>query len=301
MKNREIVNRLRAEAKEHTPDVRVDLSEVRPAPLDGGAVAVPAKRRTHSAVLIAAVALILVLAALLPFFLRGGGGPTTLVISINPSAELTLEEGRVMRTRPLNKDAAVLLAGCDLLGMTAEEACLTFAELAGARNLIGTDGVRIRVSGKDGGRLLREIHGALDALFEVKDLDDESFQSLMGGYDEDAMERFEDYVLREYGEKQQQYLARAQVLLETYRADLEAVDLRDRAAMQAFNEKYLLLGEDLLFELDEDDDEDDDIREELLEEYDELMRLLERDEKKAFEELFKGFMELLEEEYEDDD
>lgn len=301
MKQREIIERLRREAEEHVPDVSVDLAAARRFPASEGADVIP--RRRHVPVVAAAAAcfaLLLLLAVLLPLLFAGRGDISTLVISINPSAELTLEDGKVTKTRPLNRDAALLLADSDLSGMTAQEACLTFAQLAGERNLIGADGIRIRVTGKDGDKLAGEIHSALDALFVVSDLDDETFRSLFDGYDEDAMERFEDYVTREYGEKQKEYLERAKGLLATYRQDLGGVDFSDAEAVRQFNRKYLLLGEDLLIEED-DDDSAEEIREELIEELEKVERLMERDPQKAFEELFKGFMELVEEEYEEDD
>lgn len=314
MKKREIVERLRAEAEEHVPDVAVDPAAARRgAPSD--VIVLPRPRRNFLPLAAAAVALFLLLAILLPVLLvRGGGGLTTLVISINPSAELTVESGVVTKTKPLNRDAAVLLADRDLNGMTAEDACLAFAQLASDRRLIGADGVRIRVTGKDGAGLTRRIHSTLDALFAVGDLDDLSLSTLFDGYDEDAMEQFEDYVVREYGEKQQEYLERARALLQTYRADVLALDLTNPAAVQVFNQTYLPLGEDFLVEREEDDDDDDDdddydddydddddddVRAELLEEYEEIMRLLDRDPQRAFEVLFKGFLELIEEEYDD--
>ena len=50
---------------------------------------------------------------------------------------------------------------------------------------------------------------------------------------------------------------------------------------------------------DDEDDGPEEIRRELLEEYEEIVRLIERDRDEAFEELFDGFLELMEEDYDD--
>ncbi len=300
MNDRELFERLRREADEHTPDVKVDVRAARVQPPQGEVVAAARSRKAALiSVLSALLGIILLLAILLPVLLGGGGGGKygTLVISINPSAEFTIEDGKVTRTRALNRDAAILLEGNTWDGLTAEDACLTFAQLAEKRNLIGADGVRIHASGKDGNSIAASVHGALDALFAVGDLDEAALASLLGSYDEEEMERFEAYVTHSYSAKKTEYLERAKALLTTYRADLLALDLADRAAAEAFNTKYLLLGEDFLIEFDDDDE--DEILEDLLEEYEEISALLARDPDEAFEELFEGFLELMEEDYDD--
>lgn len=298
MNEREMTERLRKEAEEHTPDVTLDLGAARAEAPSGGAIVLSRRKPAVISVLAAALGVLLLLAILLPVLLPRGGGYATLVISINPSAEFTIEDGKVSRTRPLNRDAAVLLAGSDLNGMTAEDACLTFVRLAEKRNLIGADGVRIRVSGKGGSSIEESVHGALDALFSVGELDDDALDVLLGGYNEEEMEHFEDYVANSYGDKKKEYLEKAMQLLETYKDDVEALDFADRAAVERFNKTYLLLGEDFLVEDDEDDDPEE-IRKDLLEEYEEIVRLARRDPDEAFEELFDGFLELMEEDYDD--
>lgn len=306
--DREIIEMLRREAEEHTPDRLAQIEAARgsmPAGAPAEVAAIPLHRKAALiSALSALLGIMLLLLILLPVLLHGGGEGTdltTLVVSINPSAEFTLENGTVTRTRPLNRDAAVLLAGQDFTGKTAEEACLGFATLAGKRNLIGTDGVRIRVTGKDEKKITDGIHAALDTLFAVGELDDAALDGLMGSYDEDAMEKFDDYLFREYEGKREDFLARARELLESYPSDVRALDLSDRAAVEAFNRKYLALGEDLLVELDDDDDDDaEELREELLEECEELLFLMERDPEEAFEEMFEEFLEMIEEGYEDD-
>ncbi len=301
MNDREIIEALQREAETHTPDVPVDLHAAR---VQGRGEVVALSRKKPLVITLCALlfVILLSLAVLLPVLLgRGGGGLTTLVISINPSAEFTLENGKVTKTRALNHDAAVLLAGQNLDGKTAEEACLTFAQLAGRRNLIGTDGVRIRASGKNGKAVARSVESALsEALFAVGDLDDAAFEALFGVYDEDAMDRFEDYVTQSYSSKKAEYLDGARELLSTYPADLESLDMKDLAAVREFNRKYLKLGEDFLIEEDEDDPEGK-IRQELLGEYEEIVHLLETDPDEAFEELFEEFLELFEEAFEEDD
>ncbi len=298
MKKDEIIQTLRSEAEAYTPKPAIDVSAARALPVPEGEVIAASKtRKILVPVLCALLGVLLLLVALFPVFFRENS-VTTLVISINPSAEFTLENGKVSKTKPLNRDAVLLLNGQDFTGKTAKEACLTFATLASERNLIGPDGVRIRVSGGKVGKIEKDIHAALDTLFSVGELDDETFNSLLGGYDEDEIEKFGDYLTKQYADKKSEYLQKAKELLASYKGDVETLDLSDRQAIEAFNKKYLLLGEDFLIEEDEDDDFDE-IKEDLSEECDEMLKLLERNSEKAFEELFEGFLELLEEGYDD--
>lgn len=299
MKNREIIQALRAEAEEHTPDVAVDVANI--SLPEGHEIALP--NRHHRVALFAALAafVLLLVAILLVVFLRSGGTElSTLVISINPTAEFTLEDGKVIRTRPLNRDAAVLIAGSDFNGKTAEEACLAFADLAEKKHLIGTGGVSIRVTGKNGSRIEQDVKYALDKLFSVNELDEDTLQSLLGSYDEDAMDRFEEYVEHEYTGKKEEYLSKATELLQSYREDLLSLDLQDEAARAQFNKKYLLLGEDLIFGENEREDTFEEQREEMLEEFEEIEELQRENPSELFEELFEEFLELFEKEYDDD-
>lgn len=298
MNEREMTERLRKEAEEHTPDVTLDLDAARTGSPRGGAIALSRRKPAVISILAAVLGIVLLLAILLPVLLPRGGGYATLVISINPSAEFTIEDGKVSKTRPLNRDAAVLLAENDLNGKTAEDACLTFVQLAEKRNLIGADGVRIRVRGKGESSIEQSVRGVLDTLFSVGELDDDALDLLFGSYNEEEMDQFEDYVASTYGDKKKEYLEKAMKLLETYRDDVEELDFSDRAAVESFNKKYILLGEDFLVE-DDEDDSPEEIRQELLEEYEEIVRLIERDRDEAFEELFDGFLELMEEDYDD--
>lgn len=299
MNNDEILKQLQRESEEHTPDVRAEIpSEAPPLGEGGAAVAV---RRTWPVVALAAcgLALLLLLALLMPAFFRGTDR-ATLVISINPSAELTLEGGKVTRTRALNRDAAVLLVGKDFSGMTAEEACLSFAELADERKLITADGIRVRVTGKNGNAIESGVLGALAGRYAtVGEMDPAFLEGLMNGYDERQMGDFESYVQGAYDGKREQLLTQAKELLQTYETDLFALSVSDMVAVSSFNKTYMLLGEDFLAEQDETDWEEE--RAEMAEDARKLSRLIDSDPDRAFGELFEGFMELLEEEYDRED
>ena len=298
MKKREIVASLKREAKLYTPDVTVDTGTAL-SPYEakrGGEIALEKQGGKKKTVLIvaAALALLMFLAVLLPvLFLGGGSGVTTLVISINPSAEFTLEDGKVKSTKALNQDAAVMLFSENLIGMSAEDACVTFATLAQKRNLITANGIRILVTGKDHARISGSVQTALEG-FSVSDLPDEDFSSIMGGYDETKMKDFEGFLSTSYDKSRGAFLAEAKRLLATYKADLDALDLGDLAAVNTFNQKYALLG-DLCIELDDLDEG----KAEYYEEYNELSWEIEHDPDEALEDLFDDFLEMFERDYDD--
>lgn len=238
-----------------------------------------------------------------PLSLReeGGGEAVTLAeLSAKgraPTAEFTVKDGKVTGTRALNRDAAVFLVEKDFNGIAAEEACVGFAELARERNLLGGGGIRIRVTGENSARLSNAVYGALGSLFSVGELDEETFSALMAGYNAGEMEDFEDFLLTEYAGQRDAYLARVRELLDLYPEGLARLT-PTAEAVAAFNQTFTLLGEDFLIELDDDwQSEWEETVEELREEYREISQLLERDPQKAFEELFDGFAEVIEDKF----
>ncbi len=286
MNDSEIIEQLRAEAETHTPDLSFDpRGAVQMGAAEAEILAVP-HRRWLLPVAAALLSVILFLAILLPLVFSRG--ETTLVISINPSAEFLIEKGKVKRARALNQDAAVMLVGEDLVGMTAEEACVTFATLARGKNLITANGIRIRVTGKDRDRIAGSVQTALKD-FTVGDLADEDLDSILGGYNEAEMQDFEDYLINKYAASREAFMRDVEALLQTYEEDLIALDFSDSAAVEAFNRKYMLL-DDLCIERGEE-------KEEYFEEYRELKEEIEEDPDEAFEDLFEDFLEIFEEDY----
>ncbi len=293
MKEEEIIRMLREDAEQNIPDVRERVRAAEAAMLESGEVRV---RQRKSWLLWAASALLLVLLLAAVFGMTlWGGSSFKIVVSINPSVEFSLEDGKVVGTRSLNKDAAVLIKDEDFTGETAEEAVLRFAALAESKHLIGADGIRIRAEGRDGGAV-RAIHASLSrtyAQYSVTDLDEASFHALLAGYNESEMGDFEDWLTREFDGQQAQFKEEIDALLKSYEEELEAVDTRDRAAVEAFNLKYLKLGEDVTFE------DGDESKEELLSEFRRLKEKLGRDPASMTDELFREFIDELEDIYED--
>lgn len=298
MKKSDIVRSLREESDLYTPDVPVNTGAAL-SPYEAGSgreIALERGGGKKKIVLIvaAALAFLMFLAVLLPVVFGGGwNGLTTLVISINPSAEFTLENGKVKSAKALNQDAAVMLVDQDLIGMSAEDACVTFATLAQNKNLITENGIRIRVTGKDHARISGSVQTALQA-FSVSDLPDEDYTSIMGGYNETDMKDFEDYLSTQYTSSREAFMQEVEELLLTYENDLGALDLGDLAEVEKFNKKYMLLGDD--FWLEGKDLEKS--KRECLEEYRELQEDLAEDPDEAFEDLFEDFLEIFKGDYE---
>lgn len=296
MKEEEIIKTLREEAQQNIPDVREKVISAYPAtgPAEGE-VLVKSNTRRNLLLAAAALLILLLLAATLGIFLLNrGGGAFKLVVSINPSVEFTVEDGRVSSTRSLNKDAVVLLQGEDFTGDTAEEAVLRFATLADSKHLIGADGIRIYAEGNSGS--LAGIHERLAKEFSayaVTDMDETAFTELLASYNEAEMGDFEDWLAAELAGQEAQFQAEIAALLGTYEADLAALDTSDPAAVQAFNQTYLRLGDDLIFE------DGDEKKSELAAEFAELKTKLERNPDRVLDELFKEFIDELEDIYED--
>ena len=195
MRRSQMIRSMRREADEYTPDVlsRVTeefektkqaetLSAEETAP-----VVAPEKKSTRrlsdgrrklgvrlAAVFAAAAAC---LAIVLPIALHTAPAAipayATVCVKINPSVELTVEDGIVTDVRALNKDAAVLLVHSTLEGLPAETACVTVADLAESRNLMTEDGIALYVSGKDEEALEANIRAELTASnYKVADSDD---------------------------------------------------------------------------------------------------------------------------------
>lgn len=304
MKDSELLETLRREAEQHTPDVRGRVlaeAERFPDPIPpvkGGAVAVSAKK-----IWIPLVAIVLAFAVLLGGFAlwrawgSGTGGYATIVVSINPSVEFTVEEGRVKTARSLNRDAAVLLYGQDFDGVKTEEACLRFAALAEEKHLIGAEGIRVHGAGKGGAQIARRVQTALEEKYLVSEMDESVFEDLLASYDERVMGDFEDWLERELEPQKDAFKQEITALVASYEDDLNALDLNDAAAVDAFNNTYLKLGDDLTVERGT-------TKRELLEEFYELRQKLERSENAVLEDLFEEFLDELEDRYdreEDDD
>lgn len=291
----EMLRKLREEAKAHTPDVRESVLAAARAPA-AGEVLVKGRRRGVLFGTVLAVCLLLFALAVALFFLPGGGnGDFRLVISINPSVEFTLRDGKVASTRSLNRDCAVLLKDENFTGKTAEEACLRFAALAEGKHLIGADGIRLYVDGADG----TVFSGLKDAVsrqygqYAVDQIDEVSLSGLFASYDETEMGDFEDWLSREYEDRNRAFEAEISGLLASYESDLGALDPADKAAVSAFGQKYLKLGEDLIFE------DGDETKETLLRNFRALAAKLENDPGRALDELFREFLDEIEDLYED--
>lgn len=302
MDTEEMLRTLREEAETHTPDVRervLQSAATSPAPAQGEALV---KTKRTGFILAAVLALVcILLAAFLIFFQPQGGTENfKLVVSINPSVEFTLEDGKVTSTRALNRDCAVLLKGGELTeesfaGETAEDACLKFVSLADGKRLIGADGIKLHIEGGDRS-FLDGIQAAISVAYgqySVADLDETSFSDLISGYNESEMGDFEDWLEREFEGKRDGFEGEIFSLLEGYENALGALDTDDGAAVEAFNQAYLKLGEDLIFE------DGDETKEELLREYRELSEKLEKNPGRVMDELFREFLDELEDLYED--
>ncbi len=321
MKEEEIIQRLREEAEQNIPDVREKVAAAAREPAPAGEVLVRTRKK---GLLFAALALavLLILSAVLGLALweRGGVGFRIFVsidqtvaetASVSPvrmsytvtaaeepvkdhsiAVEFTLADGKkVSSTRSLNRDSVVLLRGQDFTGNTAEDAILRLAELAAGKHLIGTDGIRLRAEGEDGGALSK-VQDALSRLYSVADLDENALSVLLDSYDETQMGDFEDWLTREFDGQEAQFKERVDALLASYEEELAALDTSDRDAVKAFNQKYLTLGDDLIFE------DGDEKKSELMEEFAELKDELARHPDRVLDELFEEFIDELEDVYE---
>lgn len=302
-----IVNRteleaeLRREAQEHTPDVYARVRAAQPTCTEGD-VLVRTRRRPLLALAAAAAAVLILLACILPAVLRGAapaaGGNGNLYISINPSVEFTVRENKVTDVRALNRDAALLLVGEDLIGMTPEDAGAAFAALSDAKHLITAQGIGVYATGADAAALEQRVRerlaGEYGATYAVSELSETDFDALIAAYDERAMGDFEDYLERELVHLTSDFAERVRALTQTYLADLDRVFAGDMTRGD-FNGKYVYLGEDCIFE------DGDESRRELEEEFDSLCRAIERyGDEYLFDELFDEFLEAVEELYETD-
>lgn len=291
MREEEIIKTLREEAEQNIPDVRERVyaaAESGNFSAPEGDVLVKTKTRGLLWAALALLVLLIVAAMVGVLLMRGGdagSGAFKLVVSINPSVEFTLSDGKtVSSTRSLNRDAAVLLQGEDFTGSSAEEAALRFAELADSKHLIGADGIRLYAEGQDGGTLA-SVRSSLTrryAQYAVTDMDDASFDSLIASYDENEMGDFENWLKTEMDGRKAQFRGEIEPLLdyETYQNDLKTLD------RQAFNQKYEKLGDDVIFE------DGDETEEELLEEFRELLDDWQRKPDRVVSELFREYIDI---------
>ena len=296
----ELERELRREAEEHTPDVYERVVTAQP---DGKAGEVVAAARPRRPLIIAACALaaiFLVLVCLLPVLLAGGGAAGlsgNLYISINPAVEFVVEEDRVVSVRALNRDAALLLSGEDFTGLSPEDAGEKFVQLSETKHLITAEGVGVTATGEDAAALEQRVRDRLAGStqnYAVHDMSQSDLDALIAAYDEQAMGDFEDYLERELSHLRTDFAERVHTLMESYSADLDAV-FAGSMTQAAFNEKYLYLGEDCIFE------DGDETQRELSENFAELKREIERyGDDYIFEELFDEFIEAVEELYESD-
>ncbi len=293
----ELERELRSEAERHTPDVYDRIRSAQAAGEAQGevlAAAHPNRPKIVLACVLAAV--ILVLAVLLPFVLRGGaaGLSGTVYISVNPAVEFIVEEDRVTGVKALNRDAALLVAGEDFIGLSPEDAGEKFVNLSENKHLITAQGVGVRGEGADGAELERRVRDRLAGgeRYSVHEMEQTELEALIAAYDEQAMGDFEDYLERELGQLREGFAGRVHALLdeETYASDLAALSVEE------FNAKYLYLGEDCIYE------DGDESPEELLENFRELKENIARyGDGYIFDELFDEFLEAVEELYEPDD
>ncbi len=115
---------------------------------------------------------------------------TTVCVKINPCVEFTVQEEVVTSAQALNKDAAILLVDTSLVGLPVEEACLQFANLASASNLVTADGITVYVSGKDEVAVEEKITACLQ---------ENEYEHHRGGeaYEEDAKQLREQHKVSE--------------------------------------------------------------------------------------------------------
>lgn len=192
MKRSEMIGQLKRETEEHTPDIlsrvteewkkeKETLGSASPAPsaTEEKTVRRASGGRRRLGVRLAALfaTAAACLAIVLPIALNSAPAAVpayaTVCVKINPSVELTVEEGVVTGVRALNKDAAVLLVHSSLEGLPAETACVTVADLADSRNLMTEAGIALYVSGKDEEALEASIRAQLTASnYKVADSDD---------------------------------------------------------------------------------------------------------------------------------
>lgn len=207
MKDSEIEKRLKQESDAHTPDL---LEKIRLAAREEGLLeeTVPAMpsgrrktprparsrsifRRLTAALVAAACCLAVILPVALSAVTDVPSAPdvpayTTICMKINPAVEFKVEGETVTQVRALNTDAAVLLVDSrtTLTGVSPEEACLTFAEMAQRSGRIGENGVTVYVGGKDEEEWESRIESTLS-----------SFVTNIGGkdYEETAKKLSEKY------------------------------------------------------------------------------------------------------------
>lgn len=293
---RQMQEELRKEAEEHTPDVYGRILSAQSAPPQkGGAVALARPNRAKPVLACLLAAVLLFLAIFLPIRLLGGGGLSgTVYISINPAVEFVVEQDKVTGVKALNRDAALLVAGEDFAGLSPEDAGEKFVALSEEKQLITAAGVGVHGTGADGEALEQRVRARLSAggqRYTVHELGQTELDALIAAYDERAMGEFEDYLERELSSLRTGFAERVHALMQTYLADLYA--MTDRAA---FNQKYLYLGEDCIFE------DGDESLSELAENFRELERELARHgDAYIFDELFEEFLEAVEELYEPED
>ena len=296
----ELERELRREAEEHTPDVYERVVTAQPVGEAGEAVAAVRPRRPLIAAACVLAVLVIVLACVLPALFAGGGSAGlsgNLYININPAVEFIVEEDRVTGVRALNRDAALLISGEDFTGLSPEDAGEKFVLLSENKHLITAEGVGVTATGEDAAALEQRVRDRLAGSaqnYAVHDMSQSDLDALIAAYDEQAMGDFEDYLERELSHLRSDFAERVHTLMESYLSDLSAV-FAGSMTQAAFNEKYLYLGEDCIFE------DGDERQRELEENFAELQRDLERyGDDYIFDELFDEFIEAVEELYESD-
>lgn len=294
--SRELERELRSEAEEHTPDVYDRILSVQAEKdASGEVIAAAHHHRRNLFLACAAAVIVLILACVLPFAFRDNA-LATVYLSINPSVEFIVEDNEVTGVRSLNRDAALLVAGETFVGLSPEDASEKFVRLSDEKRLITASGIGLYVTGDDSADIERRVRERLTGgtqSYSVHALDQTELDALIAAYDEAAMGDFEDYLERELDHLRDGFSERVRALTATYLSDLAAVNRSDAQSIAAFNQKYLYLGEDCIFE-----DGDEEIRE-LEENFAELCRDIDRyGDRFIFDELFDEFLEAVEELYE---
>ena len=318
---RQLEQELRSEAEQHTPDVYERIRSAPPVQAEKGGSVLAAARPNRWKVALACTlaAALLFLAVLLPFVL-GGSSVAAVYLSIGTlpagvgnvsvarlseertsadaqteatSVEFSVEDGLVTGVRALNRGAALLVAGETFTGLSPEDASEKFVALSDSKHLIAADGIGLYVTGDDSAAIEQRVRDRLTGgaqSYSVRGMEQTELDEIIAAYDEQAMGDFEDYLERELVHLRDGFAAQVHALMETYLDDLYSMD------PAAFNQKYLYLGEDCIYE-----DGDEDPRE-LEENFLELRRAVERyGDAYIFDELYDEFLEAVEELYETDD
>ncbi len=281
MKKKDLEKRLRTEGQENIPDLKAQILAQADAeglfdrvPQTSPQTAVVRRRKPVrlGKVFAALAACVACIALILPFALRSEPigiqeSYTTVCMKINPAVEFIVDEGKVTRTKALNKDGAVLLVHTSLEGVPVEQACLTVAQLAGGRNLITEKGITLYVAGENEEQIERKISESLQAqyLLQTGGADYQALaERLVSTYGiskgkarlvaeamtlcgipekkavrmsaEDLHEEIEDYQEEEMDAFERELLGRFDSEYESYKAEVSELLVTYRERLEALNE-----------------------------------------------------------------